>query len=122
MRDLIYVFIGGGLGSLSRYALGRWITSLHNYPFPYATLVVNILACLILGFLIGLADHRQLLSPALRLLFMVGFCGCFSTFSAFSSETVTLFHSGNYFNGLAYIAASLVLCVGAVALGFVIGK
>jgi len=64
MKELLLVFLGGGLGSTVRFSLGRWVNALHNHHFPWGTLVVNVVACLILGFVIGLADHKQLISAS----------------------------------------------------------
>lgn len=122
MKELIAIFIGGGLGSLTRFGLGRWINSLHNFHFPLGTFVVNIIACFALGFLIGLADHKQLLSPATRLFWTIGFCGGFSTFSAFSSETLTLFQQGHNASLILYVLASVLLCVTATFCGLLIAE
>jgi len=113
MKELIYVFIGGGLGSLLRFKLGQSINAFHNAYFPFGTFGINIIACFIMGFIIGLADHKLLLSPATRLFWAVGFCGGFSTFSAFSSETLTLFQQGQNSTMLLYILLSVVICVTA---------
>ena len=120
MKELIAVFIGSGLGGLSRFGLGKWINSLHNHHFPFGTLVVNFVACLFLGFVIGLADHKQILSPTARLFLAVGFCGGFSTFSAFSSETLTLLQQGHNISLVLYIFGSIILCVAATFGGLLI--
>lgn len=78
MKSVVLVFIGGGMGSVIRYVLSKWINTWHS--FPLGTLVINIAACLVLGFVVGLTDHKQLVSPAARLFWAVGFCGGFSTF------------------------------------------
>lgn len=122
VRSLIMVFIGGGLGSMVRYALGRWISALHNHHFPFGTLMVNIVACFILGLIIGLADHRQLFSPSARLFWTVGFCGGFSTFSTFSQETFYLIQGGFNLSMIVYVALSLLFCVLAVYFGLFIGE
>lgn len=122
MKELIVVFIGSGLGGLSRFWLGKWINSLHNHYFPFGTLVVNFVACLVLGFVIGLADHKQILSPTARLFLAVGFCGGFSTFSTFSSETLTLFQQGHNISLVLYILASVLLCVTATFGGLFIAE
>jgi len=122
MKELIAVFLGSGLGGLSRFGLGKWINSLHNHHFPFGTFVVNIIACFALGFIIGLADHKQLLSPATRLFWAVGFCGGFSTFSAFSSETMTLFQQGHNASLILYVLASVLLCVTATFCGLLIAE
>ena len=117
MKELIAVFIGSGLGGLSRFTLGKWVDSWHHQPFPFGTLVVNVSACFILGFVIGLADHKQVLSPAARLFLAVGFCGGFSTFSTFSSETLTLFQQGQQWSSALYVLGSIIFCVTATFSG-----
>lgn len=86
-------------------------------PFPVGTLVVNIAACLILGFLTGLADQRQMIGPQMRLFWTVGFCGGFSTFSAFSQESYRLMQSGMTTAMLLYILLSVLLCLAATFAG-----
>jgi fluoride exporter len=83
---------------------------------------VNIVACLLLGFVIGLADHRQLISPATRLFWTVGFCGGFSTFSTFSHETLYLLQNGHTLSLFLYIGLSLLLCVAATFAGLYAGE
>ncbi len=122
MKTLALIFIGGGLGSVTRYGLGKWITSMHTSAFPYGTLSVNVLACLLLGWLIGIADHKQILSDSSRLFWTVGFCGGFSTFSTFSAETISLIQSGLQLSGGLYILASLVLCLVATCAGLYMGN
>ncbi|MFZ1787994.1 MAG: fluoride efflux transporter CrcB [Saprospiraceae bacterium] len=122
MKELIAVFIGSGLGGLSRFGLGKWVDSWHNNHFPFGTFVVNLVACFALGFVIGLADHRQILSPTARLFLAVGFCGGFSTFSTFSSETLTLFQQGHNISLVLYILASVLLCVTATFGGLFIAE
>lgn len=122
MRSILMVFIGGGLGSVVRFSLGKWISSLHTHHFPYGTLVANVLACFILGLIIGLADQRQLFSPNARLFWTVGFCGGFSTFSTFSQETFYMFHGGFALSSIIYVIFSLIFCVAAVYLGLFAGE
>jgi len=122
IRSLIMVFLGGGMGSVVRFSLGRWINSLHNHHFPFGTLLDNILACFVLGLIIGLADHRQIFSPNARLFWTVGFCGGFSTFSTFSQETLYLIQGGFSLSSLMYVIFSLLFCVGAVYVGLFAGE
>jgi CrcB protein len=122
MKDFLLVFFGGGLGSTVRFSLGRWVNALHDHHFPWGTLVVNIVACFVLGFVIGLADHKQIISPAARLFWTVGFCGGFSTFSTFSNETLYLIQSGFTFSLVLYVTVSLLLCVGGTFGGIFIGE
>jgi CrcB protein len=122
MKNLLLVFLGGGLGSIVRFSLGRWVNALHNHHFPWGTLVVNIVACFILGFVIGLADHKQVISASSRLFWTVGFCGGFSTFSTFSNETFYLIQSGFTLSLILYISLSLLLCVAAIFGGLYTGE
>jgi CrcB protein len=122
MKELLYVFIGGGLGSLVRFLLGKWVNSFHNSNFPFGTFIINIVACFVLGFIIGLADQKQILSPAIRLFLVVGFCGGFSTFSAFSSETLTLIQQGQNSTMLLYVLLSVVVCLIATFGGLLIAE
>jgi CrcB protein len=121
-REVILVFVGGGFGSTVRFLLGRWVNAWHSYNFPFGTLAVNIFACLVLGFVVGIADHRQLISPAARLFWTVGFCGGFSTFSTFSAETLTLLQGGFHFTTAVYITLSLLLCLAATFSGLYLGE
>ena len=122
MKELIAVFIGSGLGGMTRFGLSKWIDDFHDHHFPFGTFAVNVIACFALGFVIGLADHRQILSPTAKLFLAVGFCGGFSTFSTFSSETLTLFQQGHNLSSVLYILASVLLCVTATFGGLFIAE
>jgi len=119
MKEFFAIFVGSGLGGLIRFGLSKEVDKWFNHHFPFGTFVVNILACFILGLVIGFAEHRQLLSPNVRLFLAVGFCGGFSTFSTFSNETLNLLQSGLYMTTILYIIASVSLCVIACFLGII---
>src|SRR6185369_9984374 len=110
MKSIILVFLGGALGSVLRFSLSKWVNALHSHHFPWGTLVVNVVACFTLGVIIGLADHRQLITPPARIFWTIGFCGGFSTFSAFSHETLILFQNGFTTSLLLYVLMHLLLC------------
>ncbi len=122
MKNFVLVFLGGGLGSGVRYAISRWVGSNYVHLFPIATLISNVIACFILGLVIGLADQKQLLSSATRLFWTVGFCGGFSTFSTFSYETLALLQQGAQLTSFLYIFFSVSLCMAAVFMGQVVGR
>lgn len=122
MRELMLVFIGGGLGSVARFSLGKWVNAFHNHHFPFGTLTVNIVACFALGLIIGVADHKQTISPDARIFWTIGFCGGFSTFSTFSSETLYLLQNGFNTSLLVYILISLLACVAATYGGLFLGE
>lgn len=122
MKDLIVVFIGSGLGGLTRYGIGKWIDSFHKQLFPCGTLIINVAACFILGLVIGFSNCRQTLSTAEKLFLSVGFCGGFSTFSTFSSETLTLFQQGHIIFAVLNVIGSVLLCAAAIIGGIYIGS
>ena len=115
MQNWIYVFIGGGLGSLLRYGIGVYFSQVDT-EFPLGTFIANFLACLILGVLIGFQLKTELQSNY-SLLFITGFCGGFSTFSTFSIESLKLFQNQQYALGLFYIGGSILIGLLAVYLG-----
>ena len=116
MSSLLFVFIGGGLGSLCRYGIGRMYDTSH-----YGTLTANIISCLILGFLIGMGTHHILKSEH-RLLLMTGFCGGFSTFSTFSGELVQLYQGGQTVEVGLYLVGSIIAGIIAILAGMMLAK
>lgn len=117
MMAFLYVFIGGGLGSLLRYGISLLTVKFWSTQFPAATLISNLLACALLGFLVYTVQIKQAdSSPWLNQLLIVGFCGGFSTFSAFSLETLELMNRGNLAYAGLNILLSIVLGVGILFL------
>lgn len=117
MEKIILVFIGSGLGGVTRYGLQQCIHKYYQAIFPLGTLFVNVLACFILGLIIGIASHKQLFSFNTNLFWAVGFCGGFSTFSAFSNEALRLIQSGSILYALLYILLSIVLGISVLYVG-----
>ncbi len=113
MNKFVLVFLGGGLGSVSRYWLGLKIQSFSNNNFPLGTFTVNIIASFILGFIVGLAVLKQGNFESQRLLFGVGFCGGLSTFSAFTMESALLLKDGAMSLAIIYILTSVIVCIGS---------
>ncbi|MEM7372338.1 MAG: fluoride efflux transporter CrcB [Bacteroidota bacterium] len=108
--EWLAVFLGGGVGSLFRYAISRWVPA--NGPgFPTATFVANVLACVVLGLAWGYVSRHVSLSPSVKLFVLVGFCGGFSTFSTFSLETLRLFQEGKSMMAVVYILSSILVCI-----------
>jgi fluoride exporter len=114
---IVLVGIGGCIGSIARYAVGGFVQDLTQGTFPFGTLAVNVVGCLLIGGLSELADTRSYLSADARALLVVGLLGGFTTFSAFGNETVNLLRDREGMLALANVAAHLVLAVGSVWLG-----
>ncbi|MDP4821737.1 MAG: fluoride efflux transporter CrcB [Saprospiraceae bacterium] len=110
-----WIFIGGGLGSICRYALSAWIAGF-KFTFPLGTFAANVLASFLLGFVLG-AGLRYTLPEPLRWLLISGFCGGFSTFSTFSGETWQLWSQGNTSLAVLNITANVLSCLVAVYVG-----
>lgn len=113
------VFIGGGLGSLCRYGFSKAFP--YTSGFPLATFIANVLACLVLGYLIGL-EMKKDLGMTSKLLLMTGFCGGFSTFSTFSGESFQLLESGNSTMAIIYMITSLLVCLIGIFVGVQLSK
>lgn len=113
---ILYVALGGALGSVLRYILGGAVQRAFHAGFPYGTLVVNVLGCFFVGVLVKLFMNVEPPAP-LRALLIVGFCGGFTTFSTFSSEAIGLAEAGDYLRATGYVVASLLLCLAATAAG-----
>ncbi len=109
--------IGGGLGSLARYAIAVVAVPWSAGGFPWGTFTVNVVGSLLVGIVIAAAVDRQWLSPDLRLVLGVGFCGGFTTMSSFSFETLALLEQGAVGLAFGYVAATLVVCLAATWAG-----
>jgi fluoride exporter len=123
LNHAILIFLGSGLGGLCRYWVSNGVYFLLGRVFPYGTLVVNISGCLLMGFFFSLIIERMgTLGIALRSLVLIGFLGGYTTFSAFSIETMTLFENGALFSAGLNIILSLTLCIIATWLGTLGGR
>lgn len=113
---LIMIAVGGAAGSVLRYLIGGRVQHFAPHGFPVGTLFVNVLGCFLIGILIrqfmNIQTHNYL-----RALLVVGFCGGFTTFSAFSMETVGLVEGGEYSRAIGYVTLSLLLCLTATLTG-----
>jgi CrcB protein len=109
LQKYLLIALGGGLGSIARYWVGSTIASRAGIKFPYGTLVVNLTACLVIGFTLTYMGKRADLSPAWRFLVPVGFIGAYSTFSTYEWETLSTLRSGAFALGALYAVGSLIL-------------
>lgn len=122
LKNAVLVFLGGGLGSIFRYLIGRALNNTSISLIPYGTLSANILGSLLIGFILGIALKQDTLNSPLNLLIGVGFCGGFTTFSTFAFENQALLRTGDYLHFLIYAFGSLLLGILAVILGVFFSK
>lgn len=118
IKQLLLVFLGGGLGSVIRSLAGKLFPS---SSFPWSTLLVNVLGSLLIGLLFALFS-RHIIGDNYRLLLAVGFCGGFTTFSTFSNENLHLMRDGQWLTFILYSVGTLLLCLVSVWLGDKIGN
>lgn len=117
-----WIFLGGGLGSIARFA-GSGVVARHfGETFPWGTLLVNVTGSFIIGFFATLSGPggRWLAAPAARQFVMLGFCGGYTTFSSFSLQTLNLARDGEWFRAGGNAVLSFALCLAAVWLGHLI--
>jgi fluoride exporter len=118
MRVWLLIFLGGGVGSMVRFAVSLFLTNRFGTGFPYGTLSVNICGSFMLGIIIALCGERvNVLSEEWRFLLAVGFCGGFTTFSTLSLELFTMLQSGRVLPALVYIGVSLVCGIASIGAG-----
>jgi CrcB protein len=118
-KTLLYIFLGGGFGSITRYLVSKFSLGAFGNGFPYGTLIANILASLLLGYLTAKSiQSESLWKPMLA----IGFCGGFSTFSTFSNETFKLLQNAEYGSAMMNIGLNLVVCLLAIWAGMVLSN
>ena len=117
MEKYLYIAVGGALGSIARYWVGSTVSDRFGTKFPYGTFVINMTACVIIGFALTYLGERAELSSAWRFLIPVGFVGAYSTFSTYEWETLSNFRSGAFLIAALYSVGSLLLGLVAVWCG-----
>jgi CrcB protein len=122
MWQILYISGGAILGANLRFFVGVWSARLWGVAFPWGTLLVNVAGCLLIGLFFGIGAQRGNVSPELRLFFVVGFLGAFTTFSSFGWESIGLLRSGDLLLSLLYIAGSNLLGLAAVAAGLALAR
>ena len=121
-KQVLWVALGGSLGSAFRFLGQKWVASFITHQFPYGTLFVNIAGCFLIGIFYGISVRHQFFTPDLRLLLMSGFCGGFTTFSAFTLESMGLLSEQKWILFLLYLAASVGFGLVATFSGYFIAR
>ena len=119
MRQLLYIGLGGFIGSIARYGVSKLNLYWHFLSIPMGTLTVNVLGSFLIGFLVGISQKSDILTADLRLFLMVGVCGGFTTFSSFSNENFMLMQNGQFLTALIYTGGSILFGFVAVYLGYI---
>ena len=121
IRNIIAVGAGSFIGGITRYLVSLAMKGISK-GFPWATLLVNLLGCLIIGLLWGFLSRNASESTSWGLFLTVGLCGGFTTFSTFSKEALTMLQTGQIWGFASYIALSILAGIALVAIGYYIGR
>lgn len=123
MNNSLLIFLGAGLGGVTRFWISNIVHGWLSRDFPYGTLIVNVSGCFLMGVLFVLIIERfSEIGPSLRALILIGFLGGYTTFSSFSIETLNLFENGAWTSAFLNILFSTGLCMIAVWIGVVLGR
>jgi CrcB protein len=120
--QVLFVALGGAIGSAARYLVGGWIAARFGAAFPYGTFVINVTGSFIVGFFLAYAQERVSLSPYWRLFFAVGLVGGYTTFSTFEYESIRLLQDGEMLMAAVYLIGSVVTGGVAAIAGIALGS
>lgn len=121
-RNILFVGLGGMLGSMARYLVAYLFARASVGGFPYGTFAVNVAGCFAVGVIFGLSNRFEWLTPEWRFFLATGFCGGFTTFSSFAYENLMLFENRDYGTLALNTILSIVICFAAVFLGLLITR
>lgn len=116
-KAMLIAGLGGFIGTCGRFLVGKLARHLFSSPFPYGTFAVNVIGCLVIGILFGLAERTQLITPRMNALLITGFCGGFTTFSSFADDMFLLLQNKHWGYFALYLGASIALGILMVCLG-----
>ena len=121
-RSILFVAVGGMIGSVCRFLSVAFVVSLLPFTFPFGTFLVNLVGCFVMGASVGLAERYIGMHHDWRIFLTAGFCGGFTTFSAFAFENVELLLDKNYGTFAAYTVASFIFCLIAAFVGLILTR
>jgi len=122
LKTIIYIAIGGAIGSVLRFLTTIFVSKFWSNQFPLATFIANVVGCFLIGLIIGFLAKNQLTDSNLKWFLVTGFCGGFTTFSTFGMENFNLLQNNNTLLAFSYIASSIILGLFAVWFGLFVTK
>lgn len=118
MTQLLWICLGGAVGTGARHLLSSWLSNVLGPSFPYGTLGVNVLGSFLVAIIVHASSEAAALSPALRVVLVTGVMGGFTTYSAFSLQTLVYMQNGAWSSAALYVLATVGGCLAACQLGW----